>query len=101
MCDQIATISEYMTPKYLFPGEAGLGNRVQDYRDNMIFVPSCEKHYHDNSLDDEHLANSVLMAMAQREEPLVLIFDKSTVKMVDSNELSQQRVLSSLEKRVR
>ncbi|MHC5225541.1 hypothetical protein [Ignatzschineria sp. LJL83] len=101
MCHQVAAISEYMLPRHLFFSEQGLFDKVEDYRNSMVYVPSCIEHNHDKVLDDEHLASSVLMSMGKREMPLISILNKSIVKEVDRHELSQERVIASLEKRVR
>lgn len=49
-CKNIATTREHVPPKCLFPDELG-----EDYRINLITVPSCEKHNNSKCKDDEFL----------------------------------------------
>jgi hypothetical protein len=53
MCDGCATSTEHAPPKCLFPEPADCDG--QDYRKNLITVPSCESHNSQKSKDDEYL----------------------------------------------
>lgn len=54
MCDEHATSSEHVPPKCFFPEQKDMG-RDQDYRRNLISVPSCDLHNSEKSKDDEYL----------------------------------------------
>jgi hypothetical protein len=49
-CDQPATSKEHVPPKSFFP---------KAHRTNLITVPSCSKHNHDNSKDVEYTRNVI------------------------------------------
>lgn len=50
MCDEEATTREHVPPKSFFP---------EEYRDNLITVPSCYTHNHENSPDIEYAKNVI------------------------------------------
>jgi hypothetical protein len=52
-CGEPATSSEHVPPKCIFPEQKDLAG--EDYRKNLITVPSCEKHNAAKSRDDEFL----------------------------------------------
>lgn len=54
MCNQEATSVEHAPPKCLFPEkkDVSAGN---EYRRNLVTVPSCDEHNSATSRDDEHL----------------------------------------------
>jgi len=52
-CGEPATSSEHVPPKCIFPEQKDLPG--EDYRKNLITVPSCEKHNAAKSRDDEFL----------------------------------------------
>ncbi|XCN74240.1 MAG: hypothetical protein Q3M24_05685 [Candidatus Electrothrix aestuarii] len=52
-CGKPATSSEHVPPKCIFPEQKDLAD--EDYRKNLITVPSCEKHNSAKSHDDEFL----------------------------------------------
>jgi len=52
-CDAEATSDEHVPPKCLFPEKKDLPE--EDYRKNLITVPSCEAHNTARSHDDEYL----------------------------------------------
>lgn len=54
MCDQPATSREHIPPKCLFTKKKDLPHG-QDYRKNLISVPSCDEHNSLKSKDDEYL----------------------------------------------
>lgn len=54
MCDQPATSDEHVPPKCFFPEQKDLGTE-NDYRKNLLTVPSCNKHNLTKSKDDEYL----------------------------------------------
>lgn len=56
MCDDIATSIEHVPPKCLFPSSKDSG---ENYRVNLITVPSCDKHNGQKSHDDEFLMVSI------------------------------------------
>ncbi len=57
MCDQLATSSEHVPPKCLFP-EAKDSSGI-DYRRDLITIPSCDIHNTAKSKDDEFLMISL------------------------------------------
>lgn len=56
MCDKLATSDEHVPPKCLFPTIRDSG---EDFRVNLITVPSCEEHNCKKSHDDEFLMVSI------------------------------------------
>ena len=52
-CGKPATSAEHVPPKCLFPEQKDM--RGEDYRKNLITVPSCDKHNMHKSKDDEFL----------------------------------------------
>jgi hypothetical protein len=50
MCDAEASTREHVPPKAFFPS---------GYRQNLVTVPSCEVHNHDQSLDIEYARNVI------------------------------------------
>lgn len=52
MCDNIATSSEHVPPKCLFPEQKDLSVDI-DLRKNLLKVPSCDAHNSQKSNDDE------------------------------------------------
>lgn len=52
-CGKLATSSEHVPPKCIFPEQKDLPD--EDYRKNLITVPSCDKHNAAKSRDDEFL----------------------------------------------
>ena len=56
MCTRIATSVEHVPPKCLFPEIKDSGN---NYRKNLITVPSCDEHNEKKSHDDEFLMVSI------------------------------------------
>ncbi len=54
MCDCIATSEEHVPPKCLFPETKDVLNK-NDYRKNLIKVPSCDEHNLSKSKNDEYL----------------------------------------------
>src|SRR6056297_1597568 len=52
-CGKPATSSEHVPPKCIFPEQKDLPD--EDYRKNLITVPSCDKHNAAKSRDDEFL----------------------------------------------
>ena len=57
MCDSIATTREHVPPKCLFPEKKDIGDDI--YRQNLITVPSCDKHNTSKSQEDEFLMVSL------------------------------------------
>ena len=57
MCGAPATSKEHVPPKCIFPKSADLGG--EDYRKNLITVPSCDAHNMEKSHDDEFLMVSL------------------------------------------
>jgi len=57
MCNDIATTKEHIPPKCLFPEKKDIGN--DNYRLDLITVPSCEEHNNFKSDDDEFLMVSL------------------------------------------
>lgn len=57
MCEAEATSVEHVPPKCLFPEAKDSGG--QNYRVNLITVPSCDEHNGQKSLDDEFLMVSL------------------------------------------
>ena len=55
-CGSVATTKEHVPPKCLFPEKKDIGN---NYRDNLITVPSCDLHNGKKSKDDEFLMVSL------------------------------------------
>lgn len=53
MCDQIASSKEHVPPACLFPEEKDIKTSI--FRNNLITVPSCDKHNSGKSKDDEFL----------------------------------------------
>lgn len=53
MCDRLACSREHVPPRNLFPKEKDI--RRENYRKNLITVPSCELHNAAKSHDDEFL----------------------------------------------
>jgi len=57
MCDDVSTSREHVPPRCLFPERKDIcGN---DYRKNLITVPSCDRHNTSKSKDDEFLMVSL------------------------------------------
>lgn len=56
MCDREAVSVEHVPPKCLFPEKKEVG---EDYRKNLIIVPSCEIHNSAKSKEDEFLMVSL------------------------------------------
>ncbi|TYP93528.1 hypothetical protein LX73_1234 [Fodinibius salinus] len=54
MCDNKATSKEHVPPKCFFPETKDLKGS-EDYRKNLITVPSCEVHNSQKSTDDSYL----------------------------------------------
>ncbi|MCE1061859.1 hypothetical protein LU646_28880 [Pseudomonas alloputida] len=54
MCSAIATSSEHVPPRCLFPEKKYL-DETDDQRRDLITVPSCDKHNTQKSGDDEYL----------------------------------------------
>jgi hypothetical protein len=52
-CGRPSTSAEHVPPKCLFPEQKDMGG--EDYRKNLITVPSCDKHNTQQSKDDEFL----------------------------------------------
>lgn len=52
MCDKMATSDEHVPPRCIFPEQNDVG---EDYRKNLITVPSCDEHNMRKSDDDEFL----------------------------------------------
>lgn len=53
MCDEQATTQEHAPPKCIFPESSDMP-RGEDYRKNLIKVPSCPEHNCSKSKDDEY-----------------------------------------------
>ena len=56
MCEQLSTSREHVPPKNLFPEEKDVG---EDFRKNLVTVPSCDLHNASKSKDDEFLMVSL------------------------------------------
>lgn len=56
MCDGLGTTKEHVPPKCLFPEQKDLGD---DYRKELISIPSCREHNNRKSSDDEFLMMSL------------------------------------------
>lgn len=54
MCNEQATTQEHAPPKCIFPAAADMPN-CENYRKNLIKVPSCPEHNCTKSKDDEYL----------------------------------------------
>lgn len=55
-CGWVATSSEHVPPKCLFPESKDVkGIYDRSFRNNLITVPSCDKHNMKKSHDDEYL----------------------------------------------
>ncbi|HDZ9133588.1 TPA: hypothetical protein RUY93_002750 [Vibrio cholerae] len=54
MCDQLKTSGEHVPPKCLFPEKKDCENG-EDFRKNLIKVPSCDAHNSAKSQDDEFM----------------------------------------------
>lgn len=57
MCDSIATSREHVPPLCLFPEEKDI--KTNQFRTNLITVPSCDIHNSNKSKDDEFLMASL------------------------------------------
>ncbi len=57
MCCKLATSKEHVPPKCIFPESKDMGG--EDYRINLITVPSCDIHNLEKSDDDEFLMVSL------------------------------------------
>lgn len=57
MCDSVATSREHVPPRCLFPESRDVGG--ENYRNNLITVPSCDLHNTAKSRDDEFLMVSL------------------------------------------
>jgi len=57
MCNRPATSREHVPPRSLFPEQKDSGG--EDYRKNLITVPSCREHNSRKSADDEFLMVSL------------------------------------------
>ena len=66
MCDNIATSSEHVPPKCLFPEQKDLPNGV-DLRKQLLKVPACDDHNSKKSQDDEYFLYSLVMLYDQNE----------------------------------
>jgi hypothetical protein len=53
MCDNLASSKEHVPPKCIFPERKDVTD--QDFRENLITVPSCDDHNSKKSKDDEFL----------------------------------------------
>ena len=59
MCEQAATSTEHAPPKCIFPEQKDL-QEGEDYRKELITVPSCDEHNSNKSTDDEFLLFTLL-----------------------------------------
>jgi hypothetical protein len=62
MCAGAETSKEHAPPQCLFPSVKDIG---EDYRRNLITVPSCDEHNLKKSTDDEFLRAVILMAAVE------------------------------------
>jgi hypothetical protein len=65
MCDKIATSSEHVPPKCLFPEQKDLSDG--DLRKQLLKVPSCDEHNSKKSQDDEYFVYSLVMLNNRNE----------------------------------
>ena len=66
MCGEVATTTEHVPPKSLFPEEKDLPPGY-DLRRSLITVPSCKTHNTQKSKDDEYLALVLTVAMGNNQ----------------------------------
>ena len=66
MCGQLATTTEHVPPKSLFPEKKDLPPGY-DLRKSLITVPSCKTHNTKKSKDDEYLAFVLTVAMGNNQ----------------------------------
>lgn len=59
MCDSAATSKEHIPPKAIFPKAKDMGFGA-NYLNNLITVPSCDKHNTKKSGDDEYLVYYIM-----------------------------------------
>lgn len=62
MCENLATSREHAPPLCFFPEKENFG---KDVRQNLITVPSCDRHNSKKSKDDEYFRAVILMQAAQ------------------------------------
>ena len=75
MCDNAATSREHVPPRCFFPEMNDL-QPGQDYRQNLITVPSCEEHNLSKSKDDEYLRFVVSSHWTGNQEARLQFSDK-------------------------
>jgi hypothetical protein len=75
MCNAIATSSEHVPPRCLFPEKKYL-DETDDQRRELITVPACEKHNTQKSGDDEYLMY-LLSMLPKRSAYSRIIFEKA------------------------
>lgn len=89
MCEAIATSQEHAPPKVLFPELKDLG---EDYRINLITVPSCDQHNNAKSSDDEFL-HFVLLLHINSNEVAKRQFDTKLLRAFQRTPTSYQRFM--------
>jgi len=65
MCETPATSREHAPPICFFPEETDIG---RDFRQNLITVPSCDRHNSIKSKDDEYFRAVIVMQAAQNSD---------------------------------
>ncbi len=87
MCSAVATSSEHVPPRCLFPEKKYLPE-LDDQRRDLITVPACDKHNTQKSGDDEYLM--YLLSMSSRSSTYSgIIFDKAVRAARRRPQLSQ------------
>jgi hypothetical protein len=76
MCESIATSVEHAPPKCIFP-EAKDTLSGEDYRKNLITVPSCDAHNLARSKDDEYLLHVLAASITSNNVGLNQFLTKS------------------------
>ena len=72
MCDSIATTREHVPPKCLFPEKKDIGDDI--YRQNLITVPSCDKHNTSKS-QEYNPGNTDVVVRLKKNQVLSIYYD--------------------------
>lgn len=76
MCDSVATSIEHAPPKCIFPESKDTSNG-ENYRKNLITVPSCDLHNSARSKDDEYLLHVLAASITSNDVGLNQFLTKS------------------------
>jgi hypothetical protein len=95
-CDELETSREHAPPQGIFPDKKYLPGGSKNYRENLITVPSCEKHNNKKSKDDEYLI--ALFTLTIPEASISNPMMKKWMKALERDCKLARRILSNSRK---